>query len=147
MGMTETLERGFLRAHQWLYERTGGLVGHRLGPLPTLLLRTRGARTGKTRVAALVYGLDGPGRFVVVASNGGSDRAPGWLHNLRAEPRAEVQVGRKRQDVTAEILTEGDDYDRCWKIVNDLNRVRGGGRYDHYQTLTQRRIPLVVLST
>ena len=146
MGLTETVERSFLAAHQWIYERTGGRVGHRLGPLPTLLLRTRGARTGQTRVAALVYALDGDGRYVVVASNGGSDRSPGWLHNLRAEPRAEVQIGRKRRQVAAEILTEGPDYDRCWKLVNEVNRFRGGGRYDHYQSLTERRIPLVVLS-
>ena len=56
-------------------------------------------------------------------------------------------MGRKHESATAEILTEGADYDRCWKIVNEVNRYQGGGRYDHYQTLTQRRIPLVVLAT
>ena len=44
-------------------------------------------------------------------------------------------------------LTEGADYDRCWKIVNEVNPYKDGGRYEHYQTLTQRRIPLVVLAT
>jgi deazaflavin-dependent oxidoreductase (nitroreductase family) len=146
-GPTESIERFALKTHQWLYERTDGRIGHKLGTLPTLLLRTHGARTGHTRVAALVYGLDGDGRYVVVASNGGSDRAPGWLHNVRADSHVEVQVGRVRRAATAQILTDGTDYDRCWKIVNDVNRYQGGGRYDHYQTLTQRRIPLVVLST
>jgi F420H(2)-dependent quinone reductase len=146
-GLIENFERAALQAHQWLYERTDGRVGQKLGKLPTLLLRSKGARTGQTRVSALVYGLDGEGRYVVVASNGGADRAPGWLHNLRADPHVEVQVGRRRSAATAEILTEGPDYDRCWQIVNDVNRYKGGGRYDHYQTLTQRRIPLVVLST
>ena len=145
--LSEKFQGLALRAHQWLYETTDGRVGHKLGKLPTLLLRTKGARTGQTRVAALVYGLDGDGRYVVVASNGGADRSPGWLHNVRAEPKVEVQVGRTRQAATAEVLTEGPDYDRCWKIVNDVNRYKDGGRYDHYQTLTQRRIPLVVLST
>ena len=111
------------------------------------MLRTTGARTGQTRTAALVYGTDGPGRYVVVGSDGGSDRAPGWVHNLRANPSAEVQIGRTRYPATAEILTEGPDFDRCWKIVNDLNRYKDGGRYDHYQTLTTRKIPVVVLST
>ena len=143
----EQVQRGVLGIHQWLYERSDGRIGQKIGKLPALLLRTTGARTGKARVAALVYGLDGPGRYVVVASNGGSDRAPGWLHNLRADPHAEVQVGREHESATAEILTEGADYDRCWKIVNEVNRYRGGGRYEHYQTLTQRRIPLVVLAT
>jgi len=146
-GLAEKVTILGLRAHQWLYERTDGRVGQNIGKLPTLLLRTKGARTGQTRVAALVYGLDGDGRYVVVASNGGADRSPGWLHNVRADPHAEVQVGRTRYEATAEILTEGPDYDRCWKIVNAVNRYQDGGRYDHYQTLTDRRIPLVVLST
>ena len=58
-----------------------------------------------------------------------------------------MQVGRVHRAATAQILTDGTDYDRCWKIVNDVNRYQGGGRYDHYQTLTRRPIPLVVLST
>ena len=146
-GVSEQLQRIGLHAHQWLYEKTDGRIGERIGKLPTLLLRTKGARTGQPRVSALVYGLDGDRRYVVVASNGGADRAPGWLHNVRAEPHVEVQIGRTRMAATAEILTEGADYDRCWKIVNDVNRYQGGGRYEHYQTLTTRRIALVVLST
>ena len=145
--LSEQFQRTVLGAHQWLYEHTDGRVGQKIGKLPALMLRTTGARTGKTRVSALVYGLDGDGRYLVVPSNGGSDRAPGWLHNLSADPHAEVQVGRERRPATAEILTEGADYDRGWKIVNELNRYQDGGRYDHYQKLTERRIPLVVLST
>ena len=56
-----------------------------------------------------------------------------------------MQIGRNGYPATAEILTEGPDFDRCWKIVNDLNRYKDGGRYDHYQTLTTRKIPVVVL--
>jgi len=144
---SEQFQRALLGAHQWLYEHSDGRIGQKIGKLPSLLLRTTGARTGKTRVAALVYGLDGDGRYVVVGSNGGSDRSPGWVHNVRSNPRVEVQVGRDRKPATAEILTEGADYDRCWKIVNEVNRYQDGGRYDHYQTLTARRLPLVVLST
>ena len=84
-----------LRVHQKIYERTDGLVGHRLLRVPTLLLRTTGARSGATRTNALVYARDGD-RYLVVSSNGGADRAPAWLHNLRKSPAAEVQIGRKR---------------------------------------------------
>ncbi len=146
-GLVEGFQRAALGAHQWLYERTDGRIGRKIGKLPTLLLRTKGARTGQTRVAALVYGVDGDGRYVVVASNGGADRSPGWLHNVKADAHVEVQIGRERSPATAEVLTDGPDYDRCWKIVNALNRYQGGGRYEHYQTLTSRRIALIVLST
>jgi deazaflavin-dependent oxidoreductase (nitroreductase family) len=130
-----------LRVHQKIYEQTDGLVGHRLLGVPTLMLRTTGARSGVTRTNALVYARDGE-RYLVVPSNGGADRAPAWLHNLRRNPTVEVQIGRKRQQATAEILTKDDpDFDRIWRTVNDNN----AGRYDQYQSRTRRPIPVVAL--
>jgi F420H(2)-dependent quinone reductase len=146
--VSENFQRIGLQVHQWLYEKTGGRVGARLGGLRTLLLRTTGRRTGQPRVSALVYGLDGAGRYLVVGSNGGDDRTPGWVHNVEAQPQVEVQLGREHQPATAEVLRPGDaDYERLWKIVNDNNRYKDGGRYAHYQTLTERPIPVVVLTT
>ena len=44
---------------------------------------------------------------------------------------------------TARVLEQGDpDYDRLWRVVNDNNR----HRYDSYQKMTSRPIPLVVLT-
>lgn len=135
-----------LRLHQWLYERTDGRVGHNIGKLRSLLLRTKGARTGKERVAALVYVDDGPGRYVVVGSNGGNDKAPGWVFNARAEPNVEIQLGRERQPAVA-YEAEGEEYERLWTLVNEKNRHKDVGRYDEYQTRTTRKIPLVVLTS
>jgi deazaflavin-dependent oxidoreductase (nitroreductase family) len=80
---------------------------------------------------------------VVVASNGGADRPPGWLFNIQAEPRVEIQVGTVTQPATASVVkvTE-DEYPRLWKAVNDNNH----GRYDGYQAKTSRPIPVVVLT-
>lgn len=131
-----------LQVHQLIYERSGGRIGHRLLGMPTLLLRTIGARTGQTRTNALSYARDGRS-YVVVASNGGAARAPGWYHNLRADPSASIQVGTARQQVTARFLLPADaDYERLWQLVNDHNR----NRYEGYQKLTSRPIPLVVLT-
>jgi len=131
-----------LKIQQMLYERTGGLIGHRLLGVPTLLLRTTGARSGLTRTSALVYAREGD-RYLVVPSKGGADQAPGWLHNLRHNPSAEVQIGRKRHRATAEIVGRDDaDYARLWRIVNDNN----AGRYDEYQARTGRPIPVVALT-
>src|SRR5438067_1853483 len=77
-----------LRLHEALYKRTDGRVGHRMIGVPTLLLRTTGRRSGATRTNGLVYARDGDD-YLVVASNGGADRAPAWLHNLRANPHVE----------------------------------------------------------
>lgn len=140
--MADTIQHHALRLHQLLYERSGGAVGHRMVGVPTLLLRSTGRRSGKERCNALVYAQDGTG-YVLVASNGGSDRPPGWLFNVQSKPEVEVQIARARKPGTARVVERGDaEYDRLWKLVNDNNR----GRYDAYQKQTARAIPLVVVS-
>jgi deazaflavin-dependent oxidoreductase (nitroreductase family) len=131
-----------LHVHQAAYDLSDGRVGHGMLGVPCLLLRTTGRRTGKSRTSALVYARDGED-YVVVASLGGSDRAPAWLHNVRAEPHVGVQVGRRRFPAVATVVKRGeDDYARLWRSVNEVNR----GRYDRYQAKTSRPIPLVRLT-
>jgi deazaflavin-dependent oxidoreductase (nitroreductase family) len=131
-----------LRVHQKVYIATDGRIGHRTIGVPTLLLRTTGRRSGATRTNALVYARDGDD-YVVVPSNGGDDKPPGWYHNVRAHPEVEVQVGRDRTRGTARVLERGEpDFDRVWRLVNENNR----DRYDGYQRMTERQIPLVVVT-
>ncbi|KSU56547.1 nitroreductase family deazaflavin-dependent oxidoreductase [Gordonia sp. JH63] len=132
-----------LQTHQWLYEHSGGLVGHRLlMGNPTLLLRTIGRRTGEARCNALTYARDGEA-YLVVASNGGSPRPPGWLANLKAHPNVEVQVGRRRIQVTARATYPDDpDYARRFVLVDEVNR----GRYAGYQKKTTRPLAIVDLT-
>ncbi|HUR24065.1 MAG TPA: nitroreductase family deazaflavin-dependent oxidoreductase [Acidimicrobiales bacterium] len=133
---------GLLHVHQAVYDFSDGRVGHQILGVPCLLLRTTGRRTGKSRTSALVYARDG-GDYVVVASLGGSDHPPAWLHNVGADPHAGVQVGRERFPAVAVVVERGDaDYPRLWRAVNDVSR----GRYDRYQAKTDRPIPLVRLS-
>ncbi|WP_039804874.1 nitroreductase/quinone reductase family protein [Nocardia araoensis] len=132
-----------LKAHQWVYENSGGLVGHRLllGN-PTLLLRTVGRKSGEERTSALTYARDG-GDYLVTASNGGSPRPPGWLANLKARPECEIQVGRRKLAVRARAtLPDDPEYARRWALVDKVNK----GRYSAYQKLTKRPIAVVVLT-
>jgi deazaflavin-dependent oxidoreductase (nitroreductase family) len=95
-----------------------------------------------TRTNGLVYASDGED-YLVVASNGGADRAPGWLHNVRAQPDVEIQIGRERRRATARIVTPSDpDYERLWKLVNANNRER----FSAYQQNTTRPIPVVAIT-
>ncbi len=131
-----------LRVHESLYKATDGRIGHRMIGVPTLLLRTTGRRSGVTRTNGLVYARDGED-YVVVASKGGADEHPAWLHNLKANPEVEIQIGRQRQRATCRVLDPSDpDYDRLWRIVNENN----GDRYTAYQEKTDRPIPLVVIT-
>jgi deazaflavin-dependent oxidoreductase (nitroreductase family) len=131
-----------LKVHAFIYEHTDGWIGHRLLGVPCLMLRTTGRKTGQTRTNSLVYAKDGD-RYMVVASKGGNPNAPAWLLNLRAQSDVEVQIGRMRFPTTAVEIGPGDpDYARLWKLVNDGN----GNRYDAYQQMTTRPIPLVALT-
>ena len=135
--------RLFARAHDTLYQGTGGRIGHRIPGAPnSLLLHTVGAKTGLPRTNSLSYARDGDS-YLVVASNGGDRRSPGWLHNLRAEPRVEINVGPRRFAATAVPVGAGDaDYARLWRIVN----VNNANRYDDYQARTDRPIPVIRLT-
>jgi deazaflavin-dependent oxidoreductase (nitroreductase family) len=131
-----------LHVHQAIYEYSDGRIGEHLLGVPCLLLRTTGRRTGKTRTSSLVYARDG-GDYLVVASLGGADETPAWLHNVRARAQVEVQIGRVRFAATATIVERDDpDHARLWSIVNENNH----GRYDRYQLKTARPIPVVRLS-
>jgi F420H(2)-dependent quinone reductase len=130
-----------LRVHERLYTLTDGRIGHRMIGVPTLLLRTTGRRSSATRTNALVYARDGE-EYLLVASNGGADRPPSWLHNIRAHPDVEIQIGRERQKGIARVLEPSDpDYRRVWQIVNENNH----DRYDGYQQQTARPIPVIAV--
>ena len=131
-----------MRLHQRLYEGTDGKIGHKMIGVPSLLLRTTGRRTGTQRANALVYAMDGSD-YVLVASNGGGESSPGWFFNAREKPEVAIQVAQRKMSGMARIVEQGDgDYTRLWKLVNDNNH----GRYDAYQAMTSRPIPLVVVS-
>lgn len=129
----------FLRsAHPWLYRLSGGRMGTRLLDMPVLLLRTVGRKTGKERVRALSYIYD-QGNYLLAASNGGSDFHPDWWINLRAQPKARIQVGRAELKVTAHEV-DGDERAKLWKRFVQME-----GRYKIYEERTSRRIPVIIL--
>jgi F420H(2)-dependent quinone reductase len=131
-----------LKIHELLYKRTDGRIGHRMIGVPTLLLRTIGRRSGATRTNSLVYARDGED-YLLVASNGGADRPPAWLHNLRAHPDAEIQIARERRTGATKVVEPTDpDYDRLWRVVNENNH----DRYTAYQKQTARAIPVIVVT-
>src|SRR3954452_7601888 len=78
--------------HVRVYLESDGEHGHewRRGT-STLLLTTKGRRSGNLRPSALIYGREGDA-YLVVASKGGSPDPPAWYVNLQADPEVEVQV-------------------------------------------------------
>jgi deazaflavin-dependent oxidoreductase (nitroreductase family) len=142
MSFVERVFSQVLQVHDTVYQKSKGWIGHRTLWVPSLLLHTVGAKTGKQRTTSLTYARDGD-KYLIVASKGGAPRAPGWYHNLKANPHVEINVGPRRFAVTARPALSGDpDYQRLWQIVNKNNQ----NRYNEYQKKTSRPIPVVVLT-
>jgi deazaflavin-dependent oxidoreductase (nitroreductase family) len=122
----------------FLYRRTGGRIGGKMGGGDVLLLRHVGRKTGKARTAPLMYARDGEA-IVVLASRGGSDAMPAWYLNLKASPRTSVEIAREKLEVVARDAT-AEEHDRLWALA-----LKNYPHFDAYQERTERRIPVVVL--
>jgi deazaflavin-dependent oxidoreductase (nitroreductase family) len=141
----------YLRAHKYIYEKSDGRFGKHSNRVPALLLTTVGRRSGLPRTNGLTYCRD-RGDIIVVASNGGSDRPPAWLLNLRAHPEVSVRLGRTVVKATARVA-DPEERAHLWPLVNRTNRGMAplfhpgvSGRYDVYQRHTARVIPVVIIS-
>lgn len=127
------------RVDRLLMRLSGGRVSVALG-LPVLLLTTTGARTGRRHSTPLVYVAEGD-TIAVIASRVGTDRNPGWYHNLRAHPTAEVLAPRRSGRYTAREA-EGEERERLWRRA-----VMIYPGYEDYRTrAAARRIPVMVLT-
>ena len=100
-----------------LYRSTGGRLSL-TGRAPVLLLTTTGRRTGKARTVPLLYLRDGD-RVVICNVNPGFERPNPWVLNLRAQPRAQVQIGRDAITVRARPAS-GSELDRYWPRLAKL---------------------------
>jgi deazaflavin-dependent oxidoreductase (nitroreductase family) len=115
-----------------------GRVGGRFEGAPVLLLTTKGAKTGQTRVNPMMY-LDEDGVAYVFASFAGRPTNPAWYHNLVAHPQVTVEIGTETFDATARVIT-GADRDRIYARQAELYP-----GFAEYQEKTSRVIPVVAL--
>ena len=129
---------GWVAAHIARYVATNGEEGHLWHGVPTLLLTTRGRRSGQPRRTALIYGRDGE-RYLVVASKGGAAAHPLWYLNLRDHPEVELQVGPERIRARARTATP-EERSGLWRQMTAI-----WPAYDEYQAKTARAIPVVIL--
>jgi deazaflavin-dependent oxidoreductase (nitroreductase family) len=129
---------GWVAEHIRGYIETDGRKGHRWRGVTTLLLTTRGRKSGKLRRTALIYERDGD-RYVVVASKGGAKTHPSWYLNLVENPEVEVQVGADKFAARALIAT-AEEKPRLWGLMTSI-----WPDYDSYQARTERAIPVIIL--
>jgi deazaflavin-dependent oxidoreductase (nitroreductase family) len=129
---------GWVKSHIQDYVDSDGQKGHQWRGFPTLLLTTRGRKTGKWHRTALIYG-EHEGKYVIVASKGGADTHPNWYLNLLKYPDVEVQVGAKKLKASARPATP-EEKPSLWQLMAQIYPP-----YNDYQKKTSREIPVVVL--
>ena len=115
-----------------------GKVGGYFKDATLLLLHTTGAKSGKERVNPVMYfRIDG--KLLIVGSYAGADVDPAWVHNLRANPRARIEIGTDAYDVEARQLRR-DERDAAHPRIVQTAPGFGG-----YQENTDRVIPVFEL--
>jgi deazaflavin-dependent oxidoreductase (nitroreductase family) len=120
------------------FRANGGKVGGPFEGATLLLLTTTGAKSGQPRLAPLAY-LTIDGKMIIIGSKAGADTNPDWVHNLRANPRAHIEVGTDAYDVVARELPR-EERDEMYPKVVEL-----APGFGDYQTKTSRVIPLFEL--
>lgn len=121
------------------FRANDGKVGGQFEGANLLLLHTTGAKSGQRRVSPLAYfRIDG--KLIIIGSFAGAPVSPAWVHNLRANPQARVEIGTDTFDVAAHELPA----DERAALFDKVTAVAPG--FAEYQAKTTRVIPLFELN-
>ena len=131
----------FWHAHRRVVRATGGRRGlwaARPEKWGALRLTTTGRRSGEPRSVIVGYYEDGA-NLVTMAMNGWGAAEPAWWLNLRADPRAVVELaGGTRREVHARAAA-GEERERLWQRWRELDR-----NLDAYAARRPRETAVVV---
>ena len=121
------------------YRATDGEEGHEWRPgVYTLLLTTKGRKSGEERTTPLIY-VEHDGGYAVIASKGGAPEHPAWYLNLEEDGEVGVQIAGETFRARARDVT-GEERDGLWREMAEI-----WPDYDEYAKKTDRDIPVVVL--
>lgn len=130
--------RLFYAIHRVIYRLSGGRIFVRSLGCQVILLTTTGRKSGEPRTAP-IFGFREGQYIVVVPSNAGKEHDPSWYVNLRANPQAQVQMGRETWRVKAREATP-EERERLWPYL-----VSQYGGYQVYRERTDRQFPVLIL--
>jgi deazaflavin-dependent oxidoreductase (nitroreductase family) len=128
----------FTSFYVWLYRVSGGRIGGTLMGFNVLLLHTVGRKSGEAHITPLGY-FAHDGGYVIVASNAGSDKNPGWYYNVTSKPQVDIEIGGKQLKTQASVIGSAQRPVVWQKIVTEAPN------YGAYEYKTKREIPLILL--
>lgn len=121
------------------FRANNGKVGGNFAGKPLLLLHTKGAKSKTERVNPVAYVPD-EGRYVVIASKGGSPTHPDWYYNILANPQLVIEVGTEKFEVHATVSEEPERTRLYEKMIEMMPG------FAEYRRKTTRQIPVIVLT-
>jgi deazaflavin-dependent oxidoreductase (nitroreductase family) len=127
--------KAFTRFNVFVYKLSGGRLMNKLSGIPIMLVKMKGARSGKWKTIPLMYVPYEDG-VILVASQGGAPKNPVWYNNLKKNPEVEVTQGGKTRKLVARQVDD-EEKARLWPTC-----VKHYPPYDQYQRRTDRNIPV-----
>ncbi len=103
-----------------------------------LLLHHTGAKSGQDRVTPLAY-QPVDGGYAIFASKAGAPDNPAWFYNLKANPKATIEIGTDTVPVTARV-TSPEEREPIW-----TRQKQDQPGFAEYEQKTSRQIPVVIL--
>jgi len=133
-------KQGWVRDQVAEFEASDGARANTLRDTgyPIVVITSVGARSGNLRKNPVMR-VERDGAYLAIASKGGSDDNPEWVHNFLAHPEVDLQDGAEKHTYTARLL-QGAERDEWWAYA-----VETWSTYGEYQKRTTREIPVFLL--
>lgn len=133
-------QRAFTRFEIRRFRQHRSTYGERVGGAPLLVLTTIGRRSGRQHSTPLVY-LDDEDGWLISGGCGGVPWDPDWVMNLRAEPKATVEIEPSRPFAVQARESTGDERLSAWQKVRVATPLA-----EKYQRRTARLVPVFLLT-
>jgi len=130
--------KAFAKRHTRLLVATKGRPSRTGWRIRFLVLETRSRRTGAPHSIVLLYMPDRRGQ-VVMASNFGAERPPGWWLDLEANPVAHVHRSGRTTEVRARALAGEERAEMAARAT------RYNTQWRRYLRTVRREVPIVLL--
>lgn len=131
--------KAMYKSHIVIYKLSGGRLWNQMSDGQIMLLTTTGRKSGEPRTGPLLV-LPWEDGFAICGSRGGTSRNPGWVYNLRQDPRATLTV---RKQVIPVVASEVVDEKQWSSVFEGLCEAHNG--YRLYASESTRRLPIFAL--
>ena len=111
-----------------------------LSGIPVIVLTTIGARSGESRTVPLLGVVKGEDVFLI-ASNWGQAHHPSWYYNLKANPEAQLSMGKDAGPYIAQDATDSEREEFWTEAV-----IMYPGYAEYKKRISTRKIPMFILS-